>query len=97
MNTHHTGSRPPPLTLDCDIRTGRIVKLNPPHLYHCGFVEEGIAWSWELSSPVIFPTIPGDMPSYVPLEILHPFQMSYFGHVLINADDYLGPLHMGDV
>ena len=96
MNTHHTGNRPPLLMIDCDIRTGRIVKLNPPDLYHRGFVEGGIAWSWVLSSPAIFPTIPEDMPTYVPLEILHPFQMNYFRRVLINAEDYPGPLRMGD-
>ena len=96
MNTHHTGNRPQLLMIDCDIRTGCIIKLNPPHLYHCGFLEGGIAWAWLLSSPVIFPTIPEDMPTYVPLEILHPFQMNYFGRVLINAEDYPGPLRMGD-
>ena len=96
MNTHHTGNRRRLLMIDCDIRTGRIVKLNPPDLYHCGFVEGGIAWAWELSRPVVFPTIPEDMPTYVPLEILHPFNMNYFGRVLINADDYPGPLCMGD-
>ena len=96
MNTHHTGNRPPLLMIDCDIHTGRIVRLNPPDLYHRGFVEGGIAWSWVLSSPAIFPTIPEDMPTYVPLEILHPFQMNYFGRVLINAEDYPGPLRMGD-
>ena len=97
MNTHHKGNLAILLMIDCDIRTGCIIKLNPPHLYHHGFVEGGIAWSWVLSSPVIFPTIPGDMPSYVPLEILHPFQMSYFGCVLISADDYPGPLHIADI
>ena len=97
MNTHHTGNHPPLLMIDCDIRTGCIVKLNPPDLYHRCFLEGGIAWSWVLLSQVIFPTIPGDMPSYVPLEILHPFQMSYIGPVLISADDYPGPLCIADI
>ena len=96
MNTHHTGNGPQLLMIDCDIRTGRIVKLNPPHLYHRGFVDGGVAWAWVLLRPVIFPTIPEDMPTYVPLEILHPFQMNYFGCVLINADEYPGPLRRGD-
>ena len=83
--------------IDCDIRTGRIVKLNPPDLYHRGFVEGGIAWAWVLSSPVIFPTIPGEILIYVSLKIFHPFQMNYFQRVLINADDYPGPLHIADI